>query len=44
MMKKKPICTNGSAFYVRPDGSGVFLRELLYQYGFLLGYQDSWNI
>lgn len=42
--KKQPVCTNGSLFYVRPFVAGVFLGALLCQYGFMLGYQDSWNV
>ena len=29
---------------LRPFVAGVFLGALLYRHGFLLGYQDSWNI
>lgn len=44
MEKNQPVCTKGSLFYVRLFVAGVFLGALLYQYGFMLGYQDSWNV
>jgi hypothetical protein len=40
--EKQPVCRNGSLFYLHPFGAGVFLGALLY--GFLLKYQDSWNV